>query len=294
MNLALIIAGMALWSLLGGTAFAQEQVLIFQDTFEVSEAETTDLGFENDERQSGVLGATTYSDSSEDLTVLNSEWAPGKLSLFPEPGSDWISVSPDHNFAFGSPFTIEFEVDAGLDDEDNASGDWAAVVFGATSKNSWVISADGFGILFRNNGDIQVFDGGASIYGGNGGFADGIPKDDLEVRIEVEVDSFDGASPATIRVFINGEAAVIAAGGATEYVKAAGFKANFITLLGGAFGGNTWQHTFDNLKVSAAPAIARVADPDSTPSPGTQRTTLRSRCPSRLLRPVWLRSPRKA
>ena len=163
MSLALIIAGVALWSLLGGAAFTQEQVLIFQDTFEVSETETTDLGFENDERQSGALGATTYSDSSEDLTVINSEWAPGKLSLFPEPGSEWVAVSPDHNFAFGSPFTIEFEVDAGVDDEDNASGDWAAVVFGATSKNSWVISADGFGILFRNNGDIQVFDAGASI-----------------------------------------------------------------------------------------------------------------------------------
>ena len=255
MSLALIIAGVALWSLLGGAAFTQEQVLIFQDTFEVSETETTDLGFENDERQSGALGATTYSDSSEDLTVINSEWAPGKLSLFPEPGSEWVAVSPDHNFAFGSPFTIEFEVDAGVDDEDNASGDWAAVVFGATSKNSWVISADGFGILFRNNGDIQVFDGGASIYGGNGGFADGIPKDDLEVRIEVEVDSFDGTSPATIRMFINEEATVITADGATEYVKAAGFRANFITMLGGAFGGNAWQHTFDNLKVSAAPAI---------------------------------------
>ena len=255
MSLALIIAGVALWSLLGGAAFTQEQVLIFQDTFEVSETETTDLGFENDERQSGALGATTYSDSSEDLTVINSEWAPGKLSLFPEPGSEWVAVSPDHNFAFGSPFTIEFEVDAGVDDEDNASGDWAAVVFGATSKNSWVISADGFGILFRNNGDIQVFDGGASIYGGNGGFAEGIPKDDLEVRIEVEVNSFDGTSPATIRMFINGKPTVITADGATEYVKAAGFRANFITLLGGAFGGNAWQHTFDNLKVSAAPAI---------------------------------------
>ena len=51
------------------------------------------------------------------------------------------------------------------------------------------------------------------------------------------------------------EATVITADGATEYVKAAGFRANFITLLGGAFGGNAWQHTFDNLKVSAAPAI---------------------------------------
>ena len=250
-----MIAGVAFWSLLGGTTLAQEQVLIFQDTFEVSEAETTDLGFENDERQSGALGATTYSDSSEDLTVINSEWAPGKLSLFPGAASEWVAVSPDHNFAFGSPFTLEFEVDAGVDDEDNASGDWAAIVFGATSKNSWVISADGFGILFRNNGDIQVFDGGDSIYGGNGGFADGIPKDDLEVRIEVEVDSFDGKSPATIRMFINEEAALITADGATEYVKAAGFRANFITMLGGAFGGNAWQHTFDNLKVSAAPAI---------------------------------------
>ena len=55
----LMIAGVAFWSLLGGTTLAQEQVLIFQDTFEVSEAETTDLGFENDERQSGALGATT-------------------------------------------------------------------------------------------------------------------------------------------------------------------------------------------------------------------------------------------
>ena len=45
-----MIAGVAFWSLLGGTTLAQEQVLIFQDTFEVSEAETTDLGFENDER----------------------------------------------------------------------------------------------------------------------------------------------------------------------------------------------------------------------------------------------------
>ena len=256
MKRALMIAVLALWSLLGGTAFAQEQVLIFQDTFDVSETETTDLGFENVERQSGLLGATTYSDPNDYLTIINSDWAPGKLSLFPEPGSDWISVSPDHNFAFGSPFTIEFEVDAGVDDEDNASGDWAAIVFGATSKNSWVISADGFGILFRNNGDIQVFDGSTSIYEGNGGFADGIPKDDLDVRIEVEVGSFDGASPATIRMFINGEATVIAAGEAKEYVKPAGFQANFITLLGGAFGGNIWQHTFDNLKVSAAPPIA--------------------------------------
>ena len=256
MNRALMIAVLALWSLLGGTAFAQEQVLIFQDTFDVSETETTDLGFENVERQSGLLGATTYSDPNDYLTIINSDWAPGKLSLFPEPGSDWISVSPDHNFAFGSPFTIEFEVDAGVDDEDNASGDWAAIVFGATSKNSSVISADGFGILFRNNGDIQVFDGSTSIYEGNGGFADGIPKDDLDVRIEVEVGSFDGASPATIRMFINGEATVIAAGEAKEYVKPAGFQANFITLLGGAFGGNIWQHTFDNLKVSAAPPIA--------------------------------------
>ena len=47
-SLALIIAGVALWSLLGGTAFAQEQVLIFQDTFEVSESDTTDVSFEND------------------------------------------------------------------------------------------------------------------------------------------------------------------------------------------------------------------------------------------------------
>ena len=45
-----MITGLALWSLLSGTTLAQEQVLIFQDTFEVSETETTDLEFENDEK----------------------------------------------------------------------------------------------------------------------------------------------------------------------------------------------------------------------------------------------------
>ena len=69
----LIITGGAFWSVLSGSTLAQEQVLIFKDTFDVSETEITDLGFESDERQSGVLGSTTYSDSSEDLTVINSE-----------------------------------------------------------------------------------------------------------------------------------------------------------------------------------------------------------------------------
>ena len=202
MSLALIIAGVALWSFLSGPAFAQEQVLIFQDTFEVSETETTDLGFENDERQSGALGATTYSDSSEDLTVINSEWAPGKLSLFPEPGSEWVAVSPDHNFAFGSPFTIEFEVDAGVDDEDNASGDWAAVVFGATEKNKFVNASDGFGILFRNDGRVQVFDGTVAIYGSPE--IGTLPEGELDVRITSSSINFAGA-PATIRMWINGE-----------------------------------------------------------------------------------------
>ena len=55
-----MIAGVAFWSLLGGTTLAQEQVLIFQDTFDVSEAETTDLGFENDERQSGAPVSYTH------------------------------------------------------------------------------------------------------------------------------------------------------------------------------------------------------------------------------------------
>ena len=45
-----MITSVVFWSLLSGTTLAQEQVLIFHDTFEVSETETTDLGFENDER----------------------------------------------------------------------------------------------------------------------------------------------------------------------------------------------------------------------------------------------------
>lgn len=224
--------------------------LMFKDTFDVPE-NTTDLGLNAALRQSGSVAPLTYSrnPADGDNIQLGAPDAPGQLRLFSP-----SYVSPDHNFTEGGKFTIEFDVNPGIDDLESTSGDWCAVVFGATSQNPFVNGSNGIGILFRNSGDIQVFDGGTSVYGGGGEYPGGIPKDQYHVRIEVETDNFLGGSPATARMFINGTQVKIGAGDSMTLTKAAGLKGNYVTLEGLGFPG-PWTHAFDNLSVTAVPCI---------------------------------------
>jgi len=224
--------------------------LMFKDTFEVPE-NTTDLGLNAAVRQSGSAAPLTYSrnPADGDFIQLGASDAPGQLRLFSP-----SYVSPDHNFNEGGKFTIEFDVNAGIDDLESTSGDWCAVVFGASAQNVFVNGSDGVGILFRNSGDIQVFDGGTSVYGGGGEFPGGIPKDQFHVKIDVDTANFQGGSPATVRMFINGTQVKIGSGDAQVLTKAAGFKANYVTLEGLGFPG-PWTHAFDNLAITATPCI---------------------------------------
>src|SRR5439155_10969641 len=170
-------------------------------------AQSNDVNFENNLRQNGNAAPLTYAANNggnPDLIQLNNADSPGRLRFNANGSVNFVSVSPNHNFTEGGGFTIEFDVDPGINDTDSSSPDWAAVVFGATRQNAFVNASDGMGILFRNQGDIQVFDGGTSIYGGNGDFAGGLPRTNFNVRIVVNTDDFQGSSPSAVSMFVNG------------------------------------------------------------------------------------------
>ena len=224
--------------------------VVFRDTFAVS-ANSLNVNLENGGgRQSGLAGVLNY---VENLTAGNdrlSQLSNGVLRLEATAANNYTAVTPGHNFNEGGNFTIEFDLNAGVNDLGNASGDWACVVFGAsTAAPAFVNSSDGMGILFEHTGEIQVFDGGTAVFGGGL-----LPTGLMRVRIEVESGGFGNGSAATVRMFVDGTQVQIG-GGTMEHVKASGFAGNYITLGASAFGGNNWVHEFDNFQVSAVPCI---------------------------------------
>jgi hypothetical protein len=245
-------------SISAGLVQAEVQpVLVFQDTFDVSQNDY-DLNFEyTGGRQSGTVAPITYSDPAEfeGLAQLENSGAPGWLWLQPDDIENTAYVSPNFNFNNVGPFTIEFDINPGFDDPDNTGTDWAAIVLGASSQNAFVNASNGIGILFRNNGNIQVFNGPNAVYGGTGGIAGGLPLGEFHVAIEVDVADYFGQSPATMRLFIDGEQAIVSGIDSMELVKTAGLTSNFVTLMGYAGGGNTWVHLFDNLKITGIPCL---------------------------------------
>ncbi len=178
---------------------------------------------------------------------MNADDAPGHLRIL------GAYVSPTHNFIEGGQFTIEFDVDAGIDDTDNALTDWCAIVFGAGKSKTFSINALGrnAAFYFETMVDIEVWDGGTRVSGGGGDFPGGIPKGEFHVRIDASTDNFRGGSPATIRMFINNTEVHIGAGDSLGYTKNAGFKANYITLESTG----SWANVFDNFSVSSIPCI---------------------------------------
>lgn len=243
------MASLSAWP--SAAAVTLQPELIFKDTFDVS-AESDDINFENDKRQSGSAAPLTYAENApaDELTQLSTADAPGRLRL-----ASPSYVSPNHNFTEGSQVIIEFDVDPGFDDDpsDGLSSDWCGVVFGASSQNPFIFSSDGMGILFRNSGAIEVWETQAQgpIYSGPGDVT--IPTDrPFRVRIEMEAAGFTGA-PATVKLFIDGQQARLDRN-SLEHVKQTGFRNNYITLQGLGFPG-PWAHAFDNLTVSAVPCL---------------------------------------
>ena len=141
-----------------------------------------------------------------------------------------------------------------MDDPGGINADWAAVVIGSSTQNTGVNGSDGVAVQFQNNGNYCVLDGSNVVYGGDGGYAGGVPKGDLRVRLELDTPGF-GTNLATVRMFINGTPVQMGNGPGLELVKSNGFSGNYITLGGAAAEGRASTHTFDDLAVWAVRCI---------------------------------------
>lgn len=250
--------------------------LVLEDTFTVS-ADSADVNFEITQgRQGGSAAGTAYVENVGGANGGLTRLEGGRLLLEATAGVNYTAITPAHHFNEGGRFNIEFDLDAGINDAANASGDWACIVFGASAAVPvFVNGSDGMGILFRNSGAIQVFDGGTAVYAGGT-----LPLGSLHVRIEVESPGFGLGGPATIRMWVDGAPVQIGAG-TIEHVKAAGFQGNYLTLGASAFGGANWIHAFDNLRVSATPCIRPSVNVLNS-SPGQASQTVNVSIPSAL------------
>lgn len=250
--------------------------LLFEDTFEVSGA-SFDVNFEIDgARQSGRFAGTPWLElattgsggAADDLTGVGDPEFPGKLTAIATQ-SILTPLTIDHNFTEAATFTIEFDVDPGVNVPARDSGDWAHLVLGANQRTVWVNGSDGFGILFRNNRAYQVFDGGTPILGSETGV---LPEGEFHVRVEVTGVDYRGGGDATVQVFVNDEALMLT-GDSDTFVRTGGFTANYITLGGlGGGGGVDLVHVFDNLRITGLTCI--LADAEVIAEEGTSDVEL--------------------
>jgi len=205
--------------------------LIFKDTFNTA-TPTNDINSLAAARQSGKMAPLTYA-TTDHAPLVGQEAYPNVVEL----DSD-SRLSPNHNFIEGGTFSIEFDVDPGVSDDpvDGYSGDWCGIVFGSSGQNQFINGTDGIGILFRNNGDIQTFSGTSAV-GGGPGIPGGLPKDrKFHVKIDVVTEGFHGSS-ASVKMFVDGQPAIIGPDNSDTIVKANGFVNNYITLEGFGFPG---------------------------------------------------------
>ena len=149
----------------------------------------------------------------------------GSLFLVAQSTGDQSHACPNYDFANvgamsaadegGRVYDMTFRIAPQFDDS-NASN-WGAVIFGTTEagKGASVNASDGIGILFRQNGGVQIFDGtnnntqidnlGAGTFSLSHNYKEDGQVGWADVRIVYYVPAFDGASPVEVSLYVNDE-----------------------------------------------------------------------------------------
>ncbi|MEN6498501.1 MAG: LamG domain-containing protein [Thermoguttaceae bacterium] len=205
-------------------------------------------------RQGGFVGPRNYTEVSPNYTQLLATETSSTLRLGMVGG--WASqASPDCNFkGFSSdPMHFVLEVDVDPTTGSGSVNPWAGVILGSSSQTASVNGSDGIGMLFRDSGGYQIFDGTDGVNdskqsGDLGSF--GIDKNDwYHVRINYYVPAFDDVTPGNVAIFVDDKLVYSAT---TD----SGFLNNYLVLLGTLEGGMaSADHGFDNLRlwVNAVP-----------------------------------------
>jgi len=267
----------ALWCVAAfAAASPANAAVLLHDTFTASgQSDDVNSGINGSGRQTGALAGTTYVQGSgsfgatpgggNDFQTQVNNGGNGKLWLVGMGGTDTSSVSLNHNFnenaGIGGYTTISFDFNP---DTAGPSSYWGGITIGAADNAAFGATGSGargkfinsdsshFGILFKDNGAYETFDGSVGNVGtGNGSFAldaGGVGTHHYEMRISDLVDghAWDGSGNTLIQLFRDGAASPF-----FSFTKTGGYTDNFITLQGWSDGFTI--HEFDNLHIEIVP-----------------------------------------
>jgi len=242
---------------------------LLSDNFTVT-ANSTNVSIEiPGTRQTGSRAPLAYTEqdmNQDNYSQVNRSSYEGQLFMAAISTANLVKVSPNSNFnvspGTNGVFYIEFKVNPVLNvaGGNSTATAWAAIKFGSLAQNKTVNDPDGFGILFRGEASrlFQAFDDGANVTpaGPNDIYTASAADILHSIRIELRrvtagANLFDG-SPVEIKMFVDGGASPL-----LTYVRNAGFTSNFISLISeteGSGGDNISRHSFDDLRITAAPA----------------------------------------
>lgn len=227
----------------------------FSDTFSVQANSNTISPSSNDNanRFGGLVGSTTYTKYNCDASPWQIQLYNGQkdaLMIATNNSGTRVNASPDHNFidfadGSGQMYELSFKTMPVVGDTNAAN--WSAVIFGVSdaSRGVNVNASDGVGILFRQNGGVQIFDDAKEVYSANNvitydeeGWAD--------ISIQYYVPSFDSDSLVEVSLFINDEYVY-------NFQTDDGFTSNFFSLLGYSSTSNDYVYSyFKDLSMSSS------------------------------------------
>ena len=218
----------------------------------------------------GAFGATITGTIANEAsngfkTQIGNAGGPGKLWVVGgSPATSFGSVSLEHNFienaGVGGYTSISFTLDPGTGTAGTGTS-WAALTVGAGDNSNFGASGTGargqtvntaaahFGILFRDNGGFQAFDGSTALTTGT---YDPTPTigttHDIELRVSGLVDgnAWDGSGDDLISVYADGSLFY-------SYTKVGGYSNNFLTLQGEGDAAGLSINQFDNLQIATIP-----------------------------------------
>ena len=275
----------SLFAALALSAHAQVTTVLFSDNFTTT-GQSDDVNSQyTPGRQSGTLGNLQYRQGNGSFgatitgTIANeaSNGFKSQIGNASGPGTLWLvggspsfsfaSASPEHNFTENGGVGGYLSISFTLDPNNAAAGttaSWGAITLGSADNSSFGVSGSGargqtintaaahFGILFRDNGSFQVFDGSTNLV--SNGTYDATPTvgttHSIELRITGLVDGnpWDGSGDAQIDVYADNSVAY-------TYTKTGGYTSNFITLQGEGDPNSLIISQFDNFQVSTVSAV---------------------------------------
>lgn len=157
-----------------GASVANATVLFTDNFNDAGASAATDLNYNLAGREGGTLGtggAVSYSSTTNSGNAWETQLSNQSESNYYLLTSNGASASPNANFVGSGtgPITISFDEAVNMSPSTDTTV-WGSVVVGLDSAHQLSFvnggNANDFGILFRSNGGIQVFQGGSVISGG--------------------------------------------------------------------------------------------------------------------------------